>query len=278
LNEIKVLRPARRTARERLARLLAGYLPVLPAETRAAVLAAIPAPKLEREAVALQAPPLGAQPKVAETVAKPAAVAMPEDFYWISGPDSDNVFIDKAGRAHRVEDLPADLRREVEEAIGRPVEPLPSNEMLREASLLLWPTIRHLPAGGQQTIIVAVARGLVDREALIHGLEREVRWLRKVEAWTKALPKAEPFPGVCPICGVTPAPNDGHQVKRWPASGMPELTCSFPGRGGRRGDFVFLGMTWLGPEDALRYAGDPVAAGETADGGEVRPEEGGRGF
>jgi hypothetical protein len=59
---------------------------------------------------------------------------------------------------------------------------------------------------------------------------------------------------------------------------MPELVCPSPGRGRWLNGLMFLGTTWLGDEGALRPGGDPVAAGETADGWEVRPEEGGRGF
>jgi len=46
-------RPKALKERDRLVRLLASYLPVLPAETRAAVLAALPAP----EAAALKLTP-----------------------------------------------------------------------------------------------------------------------------------------------------------------------------------------------------------------------------
>jgi hypothetical protein len=49
-------RPTRRTARERFVRLLAGYLPVLPAEARAAVLAALPVSEASTTGAAGSAP------------------------------------------------------------------------------------------------------------------------------------------------------------------------------------------------------------------------------
>jgi hypothetical protein len=231
-------RTTRRTARERLIRLLAGYLPALPRDLRDAVLAAQQAPKLS----------------------EPEAASPLE----IWGPDSDRVFVDRDGRAHRVEDLPADLRSEVQEALARPHEVLPTNEGLREASQLLHPDLRDLPVDRRIAITTAVARALDERRWHLERLERQVTHL---ETWAKRLPAPEAFPPTCPICGATPAPGDGHILKRWPASGMPELVCPSPGRGRWLNGLMFLGTTWLGDEGALCRYGDQVAAGGgTADG------------
>ena len=87
----------------------------------------------------------------------------------IKGPDSDRVFVARDGRARRVEDLPDGLRREVEEALVRAVDPetLPSNESLAEASRILGAHVRDLPAGRRIALTTAVARGLVDLEVKV---------------------------------------------------------------------------------------------------------------
>lgn len=159
VNTPATTRSARRTARDRLVRLLAGYLPVLPRDLRDAVLAAQQALKLS-------------EPKAASPLE-------------IRGPDSDRVFVDRDGRAHRVEDLPDDLRGQVEAAIERSrTEPavLPSNECLREASLFLTPHLRTLPEDERIVAITAVARALVDLEVRVRAAHRPPMTLERFAA------------------------------------------------------------------------------------------------
>jgi hypothetical protein len=213
---------------------------VLPPDLRDAVIAARPKP----ETAKLKAAALNGDPEPGP--------------YTIWGPDAATVYVDRDRRAHRVEDLPADLRREVEEALARPHEVLPTNEGLREALQCLHADLRDLPVDRQIAITTTVARAIDERRWHLEHLERQVT---RLETWAKRLPAPEAFPPTCPICGATPAPNDGHQVKRWPASRMPELVCPSPGRGRWLNGLMFLGTTWLGDEGALCPYGDQVAAG-----------------
>jgi hypothetical protein len=132
---------------------------------------------------------------------KPSTVG--PDRFLIMAPDSASIFIDKAGRAHRVEDLEPALRQEVEAAIERSKtedSALPSNESLREASRVLWLHVRHLPVVERIAITTAVARGLVDAEVRVR---EEVR-----QAHRPPLTLERFAAMVCPDCLLYSASSD----------------------------------------------------------------------
>jgi hypothetical protein len=94
--------------------------------------------------------------------------------------------------------------------------------------------------------------------ARIDVLEAEVAGLRGSAALQSV---SERFPdGPCPICLLTPTPNDGHKLLRG-FSGLPEISCPSGTRGRRVGNFACLGSQWVGLAGALRLPSFPVATG-----------------
>ena len=173
-------------------------------------------------------------------------------------PDAERLYIDRAGLAHRVEDLEPDLQREIEKALARAHEILPRQEALAEASRLLHSHLRGVPPDDQIEIVLIAARAIDEAtwtrwtlerlERRVANLEAEVTRLRRIEALRQV---PERFPERCPICGLVPAPGDAHRLTRWP-SGLPVLRCPTGMRGRRVGPFEADVSRWVGPVGALR--------------------------
>jgi hypothetical protein len=96
-------------------------------------------------------------------------------------PDAERLYIDRAGLAHRVEDLEPDLQREIEEALARAHEILPRQEALAEASRLLQPYLRALPPADQIAVALVAARAIDEATFNCLGWRRCDRHLRRRE-------------------------------------------------------------------------------------------------
>jgi hypothetical protein len=118
---------------------------------------------------------------------EPARVSAPVSPFAIMGPDAETVFIDVACRAWRLEDLPPDVRRDVEAAVARAVDPevLPSNEALAAASRALSRHVRDLPPDRRMALVVDAARAIDTFESPVHEFRLE-RYRQDVRRLTEA--------------------------------------------------------------------------------------------
>ena len=98
--------------------------------------------------------------------------------FLIFQPDAETIYIDGARRTWRLEDLPQDVRRDVEAAVAQAAdpEPLPSNASLLAASRALSRHVRDLTPDRRVALIVAAGLAMAGF-ASVTGLY----WLEHLE-------------------------------------------------------------------------------------------------